>query len=78
MRITVTQPGNRLGPLNPHPKIMKLSDQAGKFLNALKKSLFKTTAIHKHYLTKTTKSAVMCEHLHYGCEFSNAGEILFA
>ena len=43
----------RLGPPNPHPKIMKLSNQLGDFLNALKQSLFTTTTTHKRYLTKS-------------------------
>ena len=42
----------RLGAPNPHPKIMKLSNQLGDFLNALKQSLFTTTTAHKRYLTK--------------------------
>jgi hypothetical protein len=49
-----TPPGKRyrLGPPNPHPKIMKLSNQLGDFFNALKQSLFTTTFTHKRYLTK--------------------------
>jgi hypothetical protein len=42
----------RLGPPNPHPKIMKLSNQLGDFRNALKQSLFTTKITHKRYLTK--------------------------
>src|SRR5438046_1763800 len=40
----------RLGPPNPHPKIMKFSNQLGDFLNALKQSLFTTTVTHKRLL----------------------------
>jgi hypothetical protein len=42
----------RLGPPNPHPKIMKFRNQLGDFLNALKQSLFTTTTTHKRHLTK--------------------------
>jgi hypothetical protein len=42
----------RLGPPNPHPKIMKFSNQLGDFLNALKQSLFTTAITHKRHLTK--------------------------
>ena len=68
----------RLGPPNPHPKIVKFSNQPGDFLNALKQSLFTTTNTHKRYLNKTTRSAVHCEHMRFGNEFSNARGILFA
>jgi hypothetical protein len=42
----------RLGPPNPHPKIMKFSNQLGDFRNALKQSLFTTAITHKRHLTK--------------------------
>jgi len=64
----------RLGPPNPHPKIMKFSNQLGDFLNALKQSLFTTTVTHKRHLTKP-EVQFSGENMHPGFEFSNAGGI---
>jgi hypothetical protein len=64
----------RLGLPNLPPKILKLSNQLGDFLNALKQSLSTTTTTHKRHLTKPE---VQCENMHQEFEFSNAGGILF-
>lgn len=53
----------RLGPLNPHSKVMEVSNQLGHFINALKQSLntTKTTHIrHSHKPPEVQHSASTC------------------
>jgi hypothetical protein len=60
-----TPPGKRcrLGPLNPHSKVMEVSNQLGHFINALKQSLntTKTTHIrHSHKPPEVQHIATTC------------------
>jgi hypothetical protein len=66
----------RLGPLNPHSKVMEFSNQLGHLINALKQSLNTTKAAHIATHTNRQKFGT-CEHMHYGTEFSNAVGIRF-
>ncbi|MBT1513328.1 hypothetical protein KIP88_22810 [Bradyrhizobium sp. SRL28] len=67
----------RLGPLDPHSKVMEVSNQLGHFINALKQSLNTTKTTHIPPLTPTIRSSAHCDHMHYETGFSYAGRILF-
>jgi hypothetical protein len=45
----------RLGPLNPHSKVMDFGNQLGHFINALKQSPNTTKTTHIHYSQKPPK-----------------------
>jgi hypothetical protein len=66
----------RLGPLNPHSKVMEFSNQPGHFINALKQSLNTTKTTHIRNSHKHRKVSNY-DHMHYETGFSNAGRILF-
>ena len=67
----------RLGPLNPHSKVMESSNQLGHFINALKQSLNTTKTTHIRHSHKPTRRSAIYDHMHYETGFSNAGRILF-
>ena len=60
----------RLGPPNPHLKIMEFSNQLGHFVNVLKQNL-NTKTTHERYSHKIARSSA------HANSFSNAGGIRF-
>ena len=63
----------RLGPLNPHSKVIDFSNQLGDFINALQRSLNTTKTTHIRHSHKPLKKLSTLQHMHHEAGFSNAG-----